>query len=161
MRPLTLVAIPVVATACQIGAGSPTAPLLALPQSPGTYTSDYALVGTRFPVVATLLSLPGGDCGGGPCPSASETLTAVSATCDGDACSAVADAATDGAAHFLVTPTRAGQTVVHLHARGESGDDFSGSVNLTFVSSAHVEVHHDDHQLTPLVNRSKYAALPG
>jgi hypothetical protein len=136
---------------------SPT--LLTEAQGPGVYASETAVVGTRFPVTVRTLSLPGGDCGAGPCPPGSDALTAMSAECDASACTAVVDTASTDVATFLVTPTVAGATVLHVHVRGGSGD-YSDTLAMTFVPTSHIEVHEGDAQ-PRILNRVKYASLPG
>jgi hypothetical protein len=132
--------------------------LLTEAQGPGVYESKSALVGTPFPVTVSALGLPDGDCGIGPCPAGSEELTAISAECEAGACSAVVSVDATGVPTFMVTPTVAGSTVLHVHLRGTSGRGYSDTLALTFVASAHLEVHES---LLPLLNRVKYADLPG
>ena len=141
---------------------SSTSPqLLAVAEGPGAPMTDHALVGTRFPVLVTSFGLPLGDCGGGPCPPPTEALTAVSAECDGNRCLAVASGGPQGVATFLVTPTSPGTTTLHFQVRTSGGDLVGGSTALTFVSSGHVELHSDPQQESPILDRTKYASLPG
>lgn len=145
---------------CSSSASTGSSGLLTLAHGPGADLADHALVGTRFPVTVSPFSLPGGDCGIGLCPPPSETLTLVSAECDGSACE-VAHGTFQGQPAFLVTPTAPGPTVLHVHVRDDAGNELEDTLDLTFVASAHVEVHADASQIIPLVDRAKYASLPG
>jgi hypothetical protein len=63
---------------------------------------------------------------------------------------------------FTVTPTAPGATNLHVHVRGQStGNDYSDALPMTFLSSALVEIHPDSNEMTPLLNRVKYASFPG
>jgi hypothetical protein len=152
--------LPLALASCSSPSSSPSLSgvLLTEAQGPGVYESDSALVGTPFPVTVRALGLPEGNCGIGPCPAGGEELTAISAECDASACSAVVNADETNVPTFMVTPTVAGPAVLHVHLRGTSGRDYSDTLALTFVASAHIEVHES---LAPLLNRVKYADLPG
>src|SRR5258707_6045048 len=97
-------------------------------EGPGVYSPTFALVGTPFPVLVRAISLPGGNCGVAPCPGGGPNLTAVSAECDDHACTAVVRADAQGVPTFLVTPTAAGPTMLHVHVRGANGDDYSDTL---------------------------------
>lgn len=131
--------------------------LLLLPQGPGLASSNAA-VGVPFLVDAAVLSLPGGSCGAGPCPPASEHVTVTAASCGGGECSVTL---TPDSQTFEVLPNRAGMATIHAEARGDSGTKYSGDATMTFATSAHLEVRNDGSNLAPLLDRTKYAVLPG
>ena len=131
--------------------------LLLLPQGPG-FTLSNAALDVPFVMVATVFSLPGGSCGSGPCPPGSENVTVTAASCGAGECTVTL---TPGAATFEVLPTRAGMVTVHAEARGDSGARYSGDAMMAFATSAHLEVRNDGSNLAPLLDRTKYAVLPG
>ncbi len=131
--------------------------LLLLPQGPG-FASSNAALGVPFLMAAAVFSLPGGSCGGGPCPAGSENVTVTAASCGAGECTVTL---TPGAATFEVLPTRAGMVTVHAEARGDSGSSYSGDAQMTFAASAHLEVRNGGSNLAPLLDRTKYAVLPG
>jgi hypothetical protein len=60
---------------------------------------------------------------------------------------------------FVVTPTAAGPTVLHVHVRAD-GSDSSDTLPMTFFASGHIEVHEGDPR-PRILNRVKYASLAG
>ena len=142
---------------CSNASESKAGSLLLLPQGPGLASSNAAL-GVPFVMVGAVLSLPGGSCGGGPCPAGSEKVTVTAASCGAGECTVTL---TPGGATFEVLPTRAGMATVHAEARGDSGTRYSGDAQMTFAPSAHLEVRNDGSNLAPLLDRTKYAVLPG
>ena len=131
--------------------------LLLLPQGPGLASSNAAL-GVPFLMVASVFSLPGGSCGSDACPPASEHVTVTAASCGGGECTVTL---TPNLQTFEVLPTRAGAVTVHAEARGDSGTAYSGDAQMTFATTAHLEVRNDGSNLAPLLDRTKYAVLPG
>lgn len=131
--------------------------LLLLPQGPG-FASSNAALGVPFVMAAAVFSLPGGSCGGGPCPAGSENVTVTAASCGAGECTITL---TPDGPTFEVLPTRAGMVKVHAEARGDSGTRYSGDAQMTFATSAHLEVRNDGSNLAPLLDRTKYAVLPG
>jgi hypothetical protein len=131
--------------------------LLLLPQGPGLASSNAA-VGVPFMMAAAVFSLPGGSCGSGPCPAGAEKVTVTAASCGAGECTVTL---TPGGATFEVLPTRAGMVTVHAEARGDSGTRYGGDAQMTFGTSAHLEVRNDGSNLAPLLDRTKYAVLPG
>ena len=131
--------------------------LLLLPQGPGLASSNAAL-GVPFLMVATVFSLPSGSCGSGACPPGSEHVTVTAASCGAGECTVIL---TPDSQTFEVQPTRAGMVRVHAEARGDSGTQYSGDAEMSFSTSAHLEVRNDGSNLAPLLDRTKYAVLPG
>jgi hypothetical protein len=131
--------------------------LLLLPQGPG-FASSNAALGVPFVMAAVVFSLPGGSCGSGLCPPASENVTVTAASCGAGECTVTL---TPNAPTFEVLPTRAGMVTVHAEARGDSGTRYSGDAQMTFATSAHLELRNDGENLAPLLDRTKYAVLPG
>jgi hypothetical protein len=143
--------------ACSSSSASKHDSLLLLPQGPG-FASSNAAVGIPFLMAATEFSLPGGSCGSGPCPPGAEHVTVTAASCGAGECTVTL---TPNSQTFEVLPTRAGMVTVHAEARGDSGTEYSGDAEMTFAPTAHLEVRNDGSNLAPLLDRTKYAVLPG
>ena len=161
MKKLGLIvsALVVSGTLCSCGSSSASRhnSLLLLPQGPG-FASSNAAVGVPFLMAATEFSLPGGSCGSGACPPAAEHVTVTAASCGGGECTVTL---ASNSQTFEVLPTRAGDVTVHAEARGDSGAEYSGDSEMTFAPTAHLEVRNDGSNLAPLLDRTKYAVLPG
>lgn len=161
MKKLGLFVTAVAACGALLSCGSSTEgkhnALVLLPQGPGSL-SARAAVGVPFVIGTFVLSLPGGSCGGGACPPASEHVTVTAAACSAGECTVTL---MPNSQDFEVLPTRVGKVKVHAEARGDSGTQYSGDAELTFVATAHLEVRNNASNLSPLLDRTKYAALPG
>ena len=131
--------------------------LVLLPQAPGSLSASAA-VGVPFLMGTFVLSLPGGSCGSGACPPASEHVTVTAAACGAGECTVTL---TPNSQDFEVLPSREGKVKVHAEARGDSGTQYSGDADMTFVPTAHLEVRNNASNLAPLLDRTKYAVLPG
>lgn len=142
---------------CSSSSASKHDSLLLLPQGPG-FASSNAAVGVPFLMAATEFSLPGGSCGSGPCPPGAEHVTVTAASCGAGECTVTL---TPNSQTFEVLPTRAGMVTLHAEARGDSGTEYTGDAEMTFAATAHLEVRNDGENLAPLLDRTKYAVLPG
>jgi hypothetical protein len=158
----SILTLTLVLAGCTFTSANDKAPvLLTSANGPGNLAPKNAVVGVPFPVQVAELALPGGNCGLAMCPPAIEPLTLVEATCDGGACTARNDGAVMGgsAPAFIVTPTAAGPTTVHVTVRRPSGETLRDELRMTFLTTATIGVN--DHAYKRMVGRTRRASLVG
>ena len=146
--------------ACSVSLADDKPPVLFTQASgPGSFAPKTAVVGVPFPVQVAELALPGGNCGLSLCPPGVEQLTLVSASCEGATCTTRTDGTLQGGPAFLVTPTTAGPTTVHVTVRRPSGATMEDTLPMTFLDTGTIGVR--DHAYKMLVGRVAHASLVG
>ncbi len=91
-------------------------------------------------------------------PGSAPNTTAVSASCDGDACTA--EVASDHPGTFRITPTKAQATNVNVHVDNAQAGALSGSYAMTFAApGASVVINLSSPNID--IDHLAYASLPG